>query len=379
MKRFAPLLIAALALGACGQADAPTAIKRDDRQPIATAVADDATQQSIPSDVELVDPVTTIEPPIAVRDEPKSASECHVEWRTIWTAIETSYAKNQFDVETLEQLVTDGVLRELPTDWTLVTNADGAPVPSALDDGACAGFDPEAEIPDEPATTLPAYPPELTNPASPMGMPCYVQETALNVASNAWFDSTGVRATSQQTLIDGQLFDNTFDLYDIDPSGAVVQQFDGGCFLRSEELDSPFTEYDSACFRDALGLAIASDMYDTLHGSFPPSLDDLRERGYLLHDVVNYELADPSISPVGPLGCPDVFRDAESSRSDACDIEKRTIETAVEAYFAENRVAPTMDDLVPDYLRELPTNYVLQSGVGDELPQPVVTPDGRCA
>ncbi len=45
----------------------------------------------------------------------------------------------------------------------------------------------------------------------------------------------------------------------------------------------------------------------------------------------------------------------DRGQENACDVEKRTIETAIEAYYADNNAAPADDafgSLTPDYLTE---------------------------
>jgi hypothetical protein len=299
-----------------------------------------------------------------------------IEWRTYATAIEAFFAENGYDVTSFDELVPN-LLRELPVDWTLIEGPEGVTVAVALEDGACAGYDPDTPIPDEEAP--PTYPPELTNPVSAIGTPCFIQEPALTAMSNAWFDVTGVRVTSQQELIDAELLGETFDLYDIDATGAVVQQFEGGCFLRSEELDSPFSDSDSACFRDAFGIRLATGLYNQLHDDGPPPLDVLWDRGYLLSEVVNYELVGDKMYPIGSLGCPEPSSQGnESDVERACAVQKRTIETAIDAYQLDTGIAPaTMADLVPGYLLEVPVDYVLGYGA-DGTPQPVAVPAERC-
>ncbi len=47
----------------------------------------------------------------------------------------------------------------------------------------------------------------------------------------------------------------------------------------------------------------------------------------------------------------------DKGQENACSVEKRTLDTAIEAYYAQNQADPAVvGDLVPTYLKELPDN-----------------------
>ena len=112
----------------------------------------------------------------------------------------------------------------------------------------------------------------------------------------------------------------------------------------------------------------AADKFDTLVAD---------NGGYVKVLTDEVDISNETLALFDECGI-DLFAAATDSGGDsACDTERRTVETAIEAYFAANGTdATSYDDLVPDYLVEDPSErfeFVLDtSGV------PYIVGVGEC-
>ena len=67
----------------------------------------------------------------------------------------------------------------------------------------------------------------------------------------------------------------------------------------------------------------------------------------------------------------------DRGQQNACDVEERTVQTAIEAFYAENQSdATVIGDLVPEYLKDDPTATM---SIDFTASPPSVTPVGVCA
>ena len=67
----------------------------------------------------------------------------------------------------------------------------------------------------------------------------------------------------------------------------------------------------------------------------------------------------------------------DRGQQNACDVELRTVETAIEAYYAENQAdAANIGDLVPQYLKDDPAATM---SIDFTASPPTVTGVGNCA
>lgn len=84
---------------------------------------------------------------------------------------------------------------------------------------------------------------------------------------------------------------------------------------------------------------------------------------------------------LGVLAAVIVFRVAnvtDSAESNACEIEVRAVNTAIQAYKAAEGSLPTLAQLVPDYLEELPS-ATTASGGGSINSDGTFVPTTACA
>ncbi|WP_420451670.1 type II secretion system protein [Ilumatobacter sp.] len=64
----------------------------------------------------------------------------------------------------------------------------------------------------------------------------------------------------------------------------------------------------------------------------------------------------------------------DQGEKNACKVERRTVETAIESYYAQNQSEPTSEaQLVPDYLKEAPSNVTITYGATDTVTPTIST------
>lgn len=109
-------------------------------------------------------------------------------------------------------------------------------------------------------------------------------------------------------------------------------------------------------------MACAADKFDTLV---------LDNGGYVQVITDEVDISDATLNVFAECGI-DLFATGgdDGSAGSPCEIELRTVETAIEAYYATNGVDPTSyDDLVPDYLVEDPSErFQFVAGEGGGVP-----------
>lgn len=159
--------------------------------------------------------------------------------------------------------------------------------------------------------------------------------------------------------------DTTFAGADLTELAGAYDPF--GIDLSEDLLDRTFTMFDDCLERssrlDLLAASLkASDLgTDDQRRCAAEKYDALvlDNGGYHTVMVGTVDLGDSTLAVFTDCGI-DVFGGSGSSDSGSgspCEAERRTIETAIEAYYASNGVDATgYADLVPDYLRDDPSD-----------------------
>lgn len=84
---------------------------------------------------------------------------------------------------------------------------------------------------------------------------------------------------------------------------------------------------------------------------------------------------------LGVLAAVIVFRVSnvtDSAETNACEIEVRAINTAIQAYYAEEAAWPTLAQLVPNYLEEVPGATTASGGGSIDGTTHVYSPTTAC-
>jgi hypothetical protein len=115
------------------------------------------------------------------------------------------------------------------------------------------------------------------------------------------------------------------------------------------------TDTAQLCRAEYKTLATATEAYAATTGGLPASEADLVTAELLRSEIVNFDLVvsgdQYEIVAVGDR-CADFDPAGEQDRAVNCDVDRKVIETAIEAYIANTGVAPqSQADLVPVYLR----------------------------
>ena len=70
----------------------------------------------------------------------------------------------------------------------------------------------------------------------------------------------------------------------------------------------------------------------------------------------------------------------DQGQSNACEVEGRTLETAIESYYAQNQSDPTaVSDLVPTYLKDTPDPAKWSFTAGTATTSASFAGQGKCA
>lgn len=304
---------------------------------------------------------------VAAQAEP---GDCHVEWRTISTAIEAHWAQYQVDVTSIDELVPE-MLLESPVGWMLDFDNTGVPTPLPEPAGRCSSYEPGA-APVESSTT----------PQSDSGLSCNEQLLMTQLAARAVLVYNRETATSQARLVDIGAMPFVLDLYDFDASGSIVAQFDGDCPAAvAADLQAPFDSAAPECYADWLAVNFAAYLHTNLTGESVGSAR-LVANGFLEQPITTYEIdADGRTTATGVQACPDLnLIDARDDTVRSCTVQQRTIETALEVYLAQSgSTSATFDDLVPDYLREQPVGWdLVPSEIPGDPANVAPIPGGEC-
>ena len=159
------------------------------------------------------------------------------------------------------------------------------------------------------------------------------------------------------------------------------------------EPDRPNRSELSACVADGKTLQLAAEVYFTVHGAYPDSLQAMVDEGLVRsgsefgYDYVLDAAGLPEIVPTNPscegvlpgtsawaVGEQAMDGDTDSSTGDPCAADKRTLEVAFEAYIALTGTTPADEAALVEeqLLRAEAEGYDIVDG------QIVVTPGGPC-
>jgi hypothetical protein len=108
------------------------------------------------------------------------------------------------------------------------------------------------------------------------------------------------------------------------------------------------------------------EAYQAMNGGWPTTEADLVTAGLLRTEIVNFDFVVTSdLYQVVAVGdrCADFDPSNGAGRAVNCEVDRKTVETAVEAFTSNTGSPPvTQDDLVPDYLRQTSRGFEVSNG-----------------
>ncbi len=375
----ATVIAGTLALAACGGgSNAETGLELPPAvQPSGpTTIGDETPTDGAPDTAdEPGESSTTLPPPTTASGGVQlDASTCSTIGVTVEVAIEAHWAQWQELPGTMQELVDDGLLREAPTEFVLQVDADGEPQVRPAAGGPC-DYDVEAAL----AAASEAN--ALATESAQCALDTVLLETAIRrlVATGRSVDEWSIETVAER-LPDAALLVTTATLQ---PDGTVVPVSDP-CDQRDVLVISQpgWIGMSDECLDDLLvlgaGVGVAGvdpmatdaesiDLAGLIAGGFVDSRDYL------------YEVEDGLLWDVEGSGCPLIEPLRAEETANACDVERRVLETAVEVFVVEfGRPPASIDELViSEYVSEPPTGWTLD--VTDDATEPVATPGGPCA
>jgi hypothetical protein len=126
------------------------------------------------------------------------------------------------------------------------------------------------------------------------------------------------------------------------------------------------TDAAALCRAEYKTMATGVEAYRAMKGGWPTTEADLVTAGLLWTEVVNFDFVvtgdQYQIVAVGDR-CADFDPSNPAGRAVNCDVDRKAVETAVEAVTANTGSPPvTQDDLVPDYLRQTSRGFEVSNG-----------------
>lgn len=300
--------------------------------------------------------------------ERRSAESCTIVSRTLETAIEAHFAQHQYDIAAAEELVSGGYLIDLDADF-VVDFASDVPTPTPVPGGSC-DFDFEAA--------------RSTEQAAWVDRQCWLDQIAVETAVRGYTAQLGYAPESFDDITSVlPAFHDSWPSVELGPDAEIIDLIPGGCSIAGnlDVFGDMWVAAPPQCAADAWTLAWAlylTDRFDEVGVSTQHIVEDglIEQRPYL------YEVVDGGVSNVEDSGCPlmdSVDESAAQREADACAVERRTLDTASEAFFAQFARHPaSIDELVEvEFLRESPDGWSLTvSESGGAVIEPL--PGSRC-
>ncbi len=203
------------------------------------------------------------------------------------------------------------------------------------------------------------------------GPACAVELIEITLGYVRYRDETGEEPSSMIDVLDQGFIESPILLWTLDATSAVPSP-DGPCIGPVALI----ADRSDICRVEFLTLSVAVEAYRAQFGADTvPTEADLVGGGLLRDEVTYLDLVDGEVVAVDGLLCDSVsFEDREPEMAlseDECDIERRTLEVGIEAYYAMfgADMHPTESDLVTfGLLRSEFADYdIVLNGSGTEV------------
>ena len=242
------------------------------------------------------------------------------------------------------------------------------------------------------ATAAPATVPSGTTErvaTVPVDEPCDQDRRLLEVAIEAYFAQTGEEPTAMNDLVD--YLREPVDSYSLTPGGELERRTGVPCRTESVTSDEPaaIETVDDAlaflggdqfvaevggieCANEIAVIVLAAQAYTEVNGTEPAELADLD--GFLESTITRWvwQPESETVVPAPGSGCVDRFSEdfSEDDGPTRCEIERKTLEVASEAYRAQHDTSPrSQDDLVDgELIREVTPDFTVTDGIVEAVP-----------
>jgi len=239
------------------------------------------------------------------------------------------------------------------------------------------------------ATTAPATVPSTTTErvtTVPVDEPCDQDRRLLEVAIEAYLVQNGEVPRTMDDLI-GDYLREPVDTYALTPGGELERQTGVPCRTGNVTSDEPATigtvedalaslggdQFVSAaggieCATEIAVVVLAAQAYAEVNGTEPAQLADLDD--FLERPIKRWVWQPESeiVVPAPGSGCIDTF--SEDDGPTRCEIERKTLEVASEAYRAQHDRYPRsqVDLLVGEMILELTPDFTVTDGIVEPVP-----------
>ncbi len=366
------IVLVALAVSACGASTDG-----------ATTTSDGATSAQAKTPVarvaKVVGPTETTAPGAPTSEagdgsqdsERRSGDDCSIVSRTLETAIEAYFAQNQYDITSAEQLVDEGYLRELDADFAIDFSPE-VPAVVPVPGGPC-DYDFDAQRTVEQSTWEDRQ--------------CWLDLISVDVAVRGYTAQVGEAPTSLEEISSVYPdFPTGWPNLELGANGEIIDLIEGGCTVvdNLEVFGGMWVDAPPQCAVDVWTLAWSLHLTDR-YDDETVSLELLISEGLIEQRSYLYGLTAGQVSNVEGSGCPSMEpseQDVADDAADACAVERRTLETAAEAFFAQSGGLPvSVDEMVEAGYLIPPSEAAWElRATGDELEPVSFEPiaGGRC-
>lgn len=231
---------------------------------------------------------------------------------------------------------------------------------------------------------------------------CDTDRRTLDTAVEAYQALTGDPAPDEATLVEAGIIREQSDLWDV-VDGEVVAQV-SACddvapvspttveiVTETEALAPPTVDSILAglsaddiasvggldCTRQLASSVVGVGSYERQEGVQPDSIGQVEAAGLLPEAVALWRIVDHTLRPVDGSDCVDLEAASTTGPTlDDCTTDQRTLEVAVEAYFARTGQLPASEQALVDsfFLRNASENFDLDADA-----QPVPAAGGNCS
>ena len=242
------------------------------------------------------------------------------------------------------------------------------------------------------ATAAPATVPSGTTERAatvPVDEPCDHDRRLLEVAIEAYFAQTGEEPTAMNDLVD--YLREPVDSYSLTPGGELERRTGVPCRTKSVTSDEPaaIETLDDAltflggdqfvaevggieCANEIAVIVLAAQAYTEVNGTEPAELADLD--GFLESTITRWvwQPESETVVPAPGSGCVDRFSEdfSEDDGPTRCEIGRKTLEVASEAYRAQHDTYPRsqVDLVVGALIREVSPDFTVNDGIVEAVP-----------
>ena len=167
------------------------------------------------------------------------------------------------------------------------------------------------------------------------------------------------------------------------PTTEIVTDAASGETLTVDSVLADFTDDDIAsfggpdCARQLAVVFAGASQYTAVEGVEPDTMADVEAAGYFAEPVTMWEVVDETIRPTPESECLDFVADAAAEQAaNSCEVERRTMEVAIEAFLAATGELPATEaDLVTSEMLRAESDTFDLGPDGTA----VAVPDGPCA